>query len=281
MTEQFRGGVAVITGAASGLGAGLARQAAALGMIVVAADVNLEGAQAVAAGIVASGGRAEALACDVSRAENLEALAAHVFQRHGAVRLLVSNAGIETVGYTWDIPAERWDRTLAINVGGVIHGARAFVPRMIESGQPAWIGNVASVGALGAMPAQTAYITAKHAVQAFSECLALEMELKAAPIRVSSILPGPVRTAIFDAANNSGEPASAQGHRAAMDAMMRDHGMDPDDAAQAILTQMAQGKFWVLTHPEMAQAMLQARAAFLTGQTPPQMPDIARQIAVE
>ncbi|MFN4136056.1 MAG: SDR family NAD(P)-dependent oxidoreductase [Novosphingobium sp.] len=277
--RQFAGGVAVITGAASGIGAGLARRAGALGMTVIAADIDEAGAGACADQITAQGGRAEAIRVDVSRAEELERLAAHVHARHGPVRLLLNNAGIETVGYSWEVPAERWDRTLGINIAGVVHGVRAFVPHMLHHGAPAWIGNLASVGALGAMPAQTAYIVSKHAVQAFSECLHLEMQMKHARVHVSSILPGPVRTAIFAAHNAAGEPASAQGHRAAMDAMMQSHGMDPDEAARLILMQMVQGRFWVHTHPEMARAMLEARAAFLAAQADPVLPEIAREIA--
>ena len=152
---------------------------------------------------------------------------------------------------------------------------------MLASGAEGWIGNLASVGAFGAMPAQAAYMVSKHAVQAFSECLYLEMELKRLPIHVSTIVPGPVNTAIFHAANNAGEPDSAQGHRAAMDAMMRDFGMDPDEAGRLFLEQMAEKRFWVHSHPEISRDMLAARAAFLTTQNPPAMPDIARKIAVE
>ncbi|MBS0474224.1 MAG: SDR family NAD(P)-dependent oxidoreductase [Proteobacteria bacterium] len=279
--EVFGGGVAVITGAGSGIGAGLARRAGALGMTVIAADIDEAGAGQTVAEIVARGGRGEAVRVDVARAEELDALAEHVFARHGAVRLLVNNAGIETVGYSWEIPADRWDRTLAINVHGVIHGVRAFVPRMLETGQECWIGNVTSVAAFGHMPAQTAYMVSKHAVQSFSECLYLELELKQAPIHVSSIVPGTVRTAIFDARNNAGEPASAQGHRGAMAAMLDEHGMAADDAAALFLAQMAEGRFWVHSHPEMAEAMAAARGAFLAGQLAPVMPEIARHIAVE
>jgi len=279
--DVFAGGVAVITGAGSGIGAGLARRAGALGMTVVVADVNQATAQATVDTIVAAGGKAEAIAVDVSQPDELDRLAEVVFARHDAVRLLINNAGIETVGYSWEVPAARWEATLNINLHGVIHGVRAFVPRIIASGKEAWIGNLSSVGAFGQMPAQTAYTVTKHAVQAFSECLYLEMELKNLPIHVSTIVPGMMRTNIFNAEGGEGEPGQSQGHRRAMFAMMRDYGMDLDEGCRLFLEQMAENKFWVHSQPEMSTQIIGGRVKFLSEQTPPVMPDLAREIAVD
>jgi NAD(P)-dependent dehydrogenase (short-subunit alcohol dehydrogenase family) len=276
----FADGVAVVTGAGSGIGAGLARRAGALGMTVVVTDINLATARDTAAAIVAAGGKAGAERVDVSRPEELDRLAELVFDRHGAVRLLINNAGIETVGNTWEVSAARWEATLNINLHGVIHGARAFIPRMIASGQEAWIGNLSSIGAFGQMPGQTAYTVTKHAVQAFSECLYLEMELKGLPIHVSAIVPGMVRTNIFNAECGADEPDNAQGHRRAMFEMMRDHGMDIDEACRLFLAAMAQNQFWAHSHPAMSAQIIAGRVQFLTGQSPPIMPDLARQIAM-
>lgn len=277
--DVFAGGVAVVTGAGSGIGAGLARRAGALGMTVVVTDINKAAAAETAAAIVAAGGKAEAEKVDVSIPEELDRLAELVFARHGEVRLLINNAGIETVGYTWEVPTARWEAALNINLHGVIHGVRAFVPRIIASGKEAWIGNLSSVGAFGQMPAQTAYIVTKHAVQAFSECLYLEMELKKLPIHVCSIIPGMMRTNIFNAEGGEGEPANASGHRRAMFEMMRDYGMDLDEGCRLFLEQMAEKKFWVHSQPEMSEQALGGRIRFMQDQTPPVMPDIARQIA--
>jgi NAD(P)-dependent dehydrogenase (short-subunit alcohol dehydrogenase family) len=279
--DVFEGGVAVVTGAGSGIGAGLARRAGALGMTVVATDINLAAAEQTVAQIKAAGGKAEAEKVDVSIPEELDRLAATVFDRHGSVRLLINNAGIETVGYTWEIPTARWEATLNINVHGVIHGVRAFVPHMIASGQEAWIGNLSSVGAFGQMPGQTAYTVTKHAVQAFSECLYLEMELKGLPIHVSAIVPGMLRTNIFNAEAGAGEPANAASHRKAMFEMMRDYGMDLDEGCRLFLEQMAQNKFWAHSQPEMSEQLIGGRVRFLQEQLRPIMPDLARQIAVD
>lgn len=276
--QKFAGGVAVITGAGAGLGSGLARRAGALGMTVVVTDIDTGRATQVAEQVIEAGGKAEALRVDVSRPEELDRLAETVFERHGGVRLLINNAGIETLGYTWEIPAARWEATLNINIHGVIHGVRAFAPKMIAKGEQAWIANLASVGSFGIMPTQTAYMVTKHAVQSFSECLYLEMELAEAPIHVSSIIPGMVKTSIFDASAGDGEPEAAAQHRKTMHDMMANYGMDLDAACKVILEQVAEGKFWVSTQPEMTDSMVAERIAFLSAKEPPRLNDTARQL---
>ncbi|WP_298196956.1 SDR family NAD(P)-dependent oxidoreductase [Novosphingobium sp.] len=283
--EVFGGGVAVITGAGSGIGAGLARRAGALGMTVVVADVNQAAAQATVDQIVAVGGQAEAVRVDVSQPEELDRLADHVFAAHGEVRLLINNAGIETVGYTWEVPTARWEATLNINLHGVIHGVRAFMPRLIASGKEAWIGNLSSVGAFGMMPAQTAYIVTKHAVQAFSECLYLEAQLKAPQIHVSAIIPGMLKTNIFNAGAGDDvaghEPESARAHRQRMFEMMRDYGMDLDEGCRLFLEQMAENRFWVHSQPDMSREVLDGRIAFFQAQQAPVLPESVRHIIAE
>jgi NAD(P)-dependent dehydrogenase (short-subunit alcohol dehydrogenase family) len=279
--DVFRGGVAVITGAGSGIGAGLARRAGAVGMTVVAADINIAAAQDTARAITAAGGRAQALAVDVAQPAELDRLAERVFDAFGAVRLLVNNAGIETIGNSWEIPAARWESTLNVNIHGVVHGARAFIPRMLASGKEGWIANLSSIGAFGMMPGQTAYIMTKHAVQSFSECLRLELELAGAPLHVSAVIPGMLKTAIFDAKAGTGEPASAGRHRRRMFEMMRDHGMDLDEGCRIILEQVAQNRFWVHTQPEMSRAVIDARIEFFRGQQPPVLAEEARQLVAD
>ena len=266
---KLSGGVAVITGAGSGIGAGIARRAGNLGMTVIAADIDQVAAGAVAGEIRAAGGKAEAIKVDVSRHAELDRLAELVYGRFGAVRLLVNNAGIETLGYCWEIPTERWEATLNINLHGVIHGVRAFVPRMLASGEECWIANLASIGSFGIMPTQSAYMVTKHAIQSFSESLFLEMQLKGAPIHVSSVIPGYVKSAIFAANQASDEPADAARHRQTMNAMMQAHGMDADEAGRVILEGVAAGRFWVSTQPELTREMIAVRVAYLQDQADP------------
>jgi NAD(P)-dependent dehydrogenase (short-subunit alcohol dehydrogenase family) len=269
--EVFGGGVAVITGAASGIGEGLARHAAALGMKVVLADIAAERLEAVAADICATGAEALAVPTDVSDPAALERLASVTHATFGDVRLLVNNAGIETLGFVWEIPAATWEKTLAINIHGAIHGVRAFAPRMIAAGKPAFIANTSSIGGLGMMPVQASYILSKHATLSFSECLRLEMLVKKAPIQVSAILPGPVATRIFEDSRAEPDPITRH-HREVMRAMLEKDGISGLEAARRILKQIAAGEFWVSTHPEITAFMAGQRAEYLATQAMPQLP---------
>ena len=277
--EVFQGGVAVITGAGAGIGAGLARRASALGMKVVLADIAKDRIDALGAELRGLGGEALPVAVDVSHPEEVYRLAETVHATWGDVRLLINNAGIETTGHIWEIPLARWEKTLDINIHGVVHGVRAFLPRMLERGKPAYIGNVASVGGFGQMPLQTAYIMSKHAVQSFTECLALEVDLTGKPIHISSIIPGMVKTRIFEpTAANEGESAAAVHHRKVMREMMAAYGMDIEPACRTILEQLARGAFWVSTHPDMTDQIVAHRIEFLSRRDKPWLAEGARAI---
>lgn len=269
--DVFRGGVAVVTGAGSGIGRGLARLAAEQGMRVVVADIDLDRAGGVAAEINSAGGEALPVCVDVGDPASIEALAHTTHEHFGDVRLLVNNAGIETLGFTWELDAATWDSTLNINIHGAVHGVRAFAPRMLASGQPAWIANTASIGGLGIMPVQTSYIMSKHALIAFSECLYLEMQVKRAPVQVSAILPGPVATRIF-ADSRTGEDEGSRRHRAVMLGMLESDGISGDEAARRILPQIAAGEFWVSTHPEITREFAANRARQLEALAAPALP---------
>lgn len=276
--EKFAGGVAVVTGAGAGIGMGFARRFGELDMTVIVTDISAERAEKVAGEIRDKGGRAEAMVVDVSQPAELDRLAAEIFERHGGVRVLVNNAGIETIGNSWEIPIERWEATLNINIHGIVHGCRAFIPHMLKAGEQAWIANLASTGAFAVMPTQTAYMMSKHAVQAFSECLYLELEVAGAPIHLSSILPGMLKTSIFEASAGAGEPSGAQGHRKTMYDMMMAYGMDLDEGCRRFVSQMAEGRFWVESQPDMTDEMLETRINFFRSREAPVLNDGQRQL---
>lgn len=274
--EAFGGGAVVITGAASGIGEGLAREAAALGMRVVLADIARERLEKVAEDITAAGGVALPVLTDVADPTALDRLAERAYAAFGSIRLLVNNAGIETVGFSWELPIERWEKTLNINIHGVVHGVRAFAPRMLADASPTYIANVASIGGLGVMPLQTSYILSKHAVIAFSECLHLEMQLQKKPVNISVIVPGPVATRIFEDAN--APQGSAAAHRSIMQHMLSESGLPPRDAARLILNGIAERRFWVSTHPDITAHMAKARGEHLANLATPALTEETRQL---
>lgn len=261
-TVDLSGGVAVITGAAGGLGAGIARAAAARGMKLALADINADALTAFTAELTDAGVEAVAIPTDISDAAAIERLAATVHDRFGAVRLLVNNAGIEIVGRTWELSATDWDRVMRINVLGPILGTRAFAPQMIAAAEPAIILNIASLGGLGMMPMQAPYVVSKHAVLSFSENLYLELAHGAPMVRVAVALPGPVDTDIFKTAGRKEENGPAARMREVMAAMLTD-GMSPQEAGETILDRAAAGDFWITTHPEMMDSTARQRADYL------------------
>jgi NAD(P)-dependent dehydrogenase (short-subunit alcohol dehydrogenase family) len=267
----FKDGAAVITGAGSGIGEGIARHAAALGMRVVLADIVLDRAERVAEDIRAAGGQAIAVRTDVTDPAELDRLADRAYAEFGDVTLLVNNAGIETLGFVWELSVERWEQTLGVNIHGVIHGVRAFAPRMLKSARETYIANVSSVGGLGMMPVQTPYILSKHAVLSFTECLYLEMQLQPKPVNVSVVLPGPVATRIFEDANGADAEQVVAGHREIMRRMLVDQGITPVEAGEIILDGIAARQFWVSTHPDMTAEFARRRADHLAGLTDPAM----------
>ncbi len=272
--NSFSGGIAVITGAGSGIGAGLARHATQLGMTVILADVDAEAIAALRDEICASGGSAVAVVCDVRDPDAMQELADRTYRDVGPVRLLVNNAGVEQFGYLWDTPVANWQRVVDINISGVFHGVRAFLPKMMATDEHAWVWNLSSVGAVLAIPLQGPYIVSKHAVLALTECLRLDVESAGHGhhIHVQAVLPGAVVSNIFESAGGvdpsaASDAAIADQQRSAMLAV-KDRAMDAMTAAATIFEQAAEGRFYLLTEPSVTDAMAE-RADVLASQRPP------------
>lgn len=274
--ERFSSGVAVVTGAAAGIGEGLARHLASLGMTVVVADIDAERARIVADDIVSGGGRAESRGVDVADPESVESMAATVFASYGSVELLVNNAGVESAGLLWEIDRDRWRRLMQINVDGVFFCLRSFVPRMIEAGTPSCIANLSSVGGLNAVAVQSPYIVSKHAVLAMTECLHQDLSIVGAPIQVSAVIPHSIRSEIFRSAQREAPTDNATAN-AVFAAMQRDNvetGLDPLVAAEHMIEQIARGEFWVYSDDELCVAAAHRRSRQLLDLTPPADPQI-------
>ena len=229
------GGVAVITGAGSGIGRATAVRLAALGAKVHVVDISEAAAEAVSAGIVAGGGRAVAHTVDVADADAVGALADAVFAVDGRVDVLHNNAGIGHAGPVEQTTLEDWRRIVEINLMGVVHGIAAFVPRMLEQGRPAQIVNTAS--GLGLMPGieLAPYCTTKHAVVGLSQ--SLDLELKPRGIGVTALCPGIIATAIVKESTVRGDTSGRQ--QRAVD-LYEKRGATPEVVAGAVVKAIEQ-----------------------------------------
>lgn len=274
--DTFGGGVAVITGAGAGIGAGLARHASTLGMTLVLADVDADAVARLRDEIAAAGGTAVDVVCDVRDPDAVQELADRVYREVGPVRLLVNNAGVEQFGYLWDTPVANWNRIMDINIDGVFHGVRAFLPKMIAAGTPAWVWNMSSIGGVAVVPLQAPYIVTKHAVLALTECLHLEIQHAGHDhIHVQAVLPGAVVSNIFESARgvdgtDTEASTAAESQRAAM-LDIKAAAMDPVAAAEVVFDQAAAGEFYLLTQPEYVSSAMAERGRVLSTRQAPQL----------
>lgn len=255
--HDLEGRVAVVTGAAGGIGEGLARAATAAGMKVVLADIEADNAERVASEIRAGGGEAIGVACDVSDANSVEGLADIAWDTFGGAHLLCNNAGVLVNGPLVDTTDDDWNWLFNVNVMGVMNGIRTFVPRIREHGQGGHIVNTASVSGLTAIPGIGIYSTTKYAVVGISE--ALSVELVEDDIGVSVLCPGGVDTKINDAGRNrphifggpqdsSLPPVAEEVEDGTFEAELGEL-LQPDQVAELVFTAVRNGELYVLTHP--------------------------------
>jgi NAD(P)-dependent dehydrogenase (short-subunit alcohol dehydrogenase family) len=186
--------VAIVTGAASGIGLAVAEQLAASGMSVVMTDLDGDAATSAALPLRDQGFGVEAHQLDVRDQDAVERLAGDVVDRLGALHVAVNNAGIVNRGNSWELSLEDWHRVMDVNLWGVIHGVRSFVPRIIESGDEGHVVNVASMAAVHPQDRLGPYTVAKHGVLGLSDVLRAELAALGAPVGVSVVFPGRIRT---------------------------------------------------------------------------------------
>ena len=246
--EDLKGRVAVVTGAASGIGAGIARACAEQGMRVVLADVELAPAEMIARELSDAGAPAFAVRTDVTVPGDLEALADAVFARFGAADVLFNNAGVAQGGTIHEFSQGDWDWLLGVNVYGVIHGCRAFVPRWLERGTRAHVVNTASVGGFLSGPVLGMYSVTKYAVVAYSESLAQELAAKG--IGVSVLCPGWTNTNLGAASRNRPSALGRAPDNLGIITPGMAEGMDPIDVGRHALRGVREGAMYVFSHPE-------------------------------
>jgi NAD(P)-dependent dehydrogenase (short-subunit alcohol dehydrogenase family) len=244
--DELRGRVAVVTGAAGGIGLALCELFAREGMRVVMADVEPERLQQ-SADEVARGTNAEVLAVptDASRWESVEALALRALEGFGAVHVLCNNAGVQRPTKAWECSLEDWDWLVGVNLNGVFYGVKAFVPTMVERGEPGHVVNTASVGGLLAYPELAPYAATKYGVVGFSESLYHDLRSEDAPIGVSVLCPGAVATQ-FRAHSRRLRPGGSVDDIADVSTPVA---IAPTDVAAQVLDAVRNDRFWIVTHP--------------------------------
>ena len=253
--KEFAGKVAVVTGAASGIGRALCQRLGALDMKLVMADVEAGALKEAASALRAAGHTVLPVQTDVSRADSVSALAERTVEAFGTAHVLCNNAGVFAAGLSWEAPQSDYDWVFGVNVWGVIHGLRSFVPLMLAHGEEAHIVNTASMAAVTTAPFTAPYFMSKAAVFSLSESLYAEMRARDAAIGVSVLCPELVDTAIARAERNrpqhlerkAGEGESPErGLVETAIATSTASGLDPLALADRAIEAMRENRFYVL-----------------------------------
>ncbi|MDO8616780.1 MAG: SDR family NAD(P)-dependent oxidoreductase [Dehalococcoidia bacterium] len=274
--KDFKGKVAVVTGAASGIGRGMAERFAREGMKVVLADVEEAALAQAETAMRAAGATVLAVRTDVSQAAEVEALARRAVQEFGAVDIVCNNAGVvPRGGPLWETPLQDWQWTIGVNLWGVIHGVHTFVPLMLRQGTEAHVVNTASLAGLITGPFLGIYAVTKHAVVALSESLYQELALAGSKVHVSVLCPAWVNTRLMDAGRNrppnyrtedGGEPGQDPITQAVRGLLAT--GLSPETIAEHVVNAIREEKLYILTHPEFKDGIKARMDNILAGTNP-------------
>ncbi len=272
--DELTGKVIAITGGASGIGLALARAFAAEGMRLALADIEAGPLAEVVAEFEAQGVPVLGVECDVADAEQVRAFADATFDRYDTADIVVNNAGVGgATGPAWEISDAGWEWTVGVNLMGVVHGIRAFVPRMVEQGSGHVI-NTASLAGLSGAPMMATYVATKHAVVGLSESLALDFAMGGLDIGVSVLCPAFIRTRIAESGRNwpsrlgTNPTPPADSPAAEFIKAMVDAGLEPDDFAATVVEAVRTNRFMVLSDDAHAAAIQQRHDAALSGTVP-------------
>lgn len=278
--KNLRGKVAVVTGAASGIGLALAERFASEGMKVVMADIEAGPLATAAAAVRRIAPAALASRVDVSSPDDVERLARETYEAFGAAHVLCNNAGVAVIGAVHEHTLADWQWVVNVNLWGVIHGVRAFLPRMLAGGDEGHIVNTASMAGLTTAPFMSVYDVTKHGVVALSEAMYKEAQVTGSPIGVSVVCPGLIDTNIMRSSRNRPEALAEQGKAGPMAQAFGQglsdrlaEGYPPSEVAEQVVQGIREGRFYIVpAQPEVkdgitirAQDLLELRNPTLRG----------------
>ncbi len=278
--KDFKNKVAVITGGGSGIGLALAEQAAKLGMHLVLADIDASALENAVSRFEAQGVRVLSRVVDVRNEDQVTAFADAVYAEFGGAHLLFNNAGVGSVGKVWESTATDWDWVMGVNVNGVVNGIRAFVPRMINSGEEGHVINTASIAGLVSGHGMAIYRVSKHAVVILSEVLQHEFALYGHDHLSASVLcPAWTKTQITssdrirpDEMQNAPEEIKVGpveiGHLKKMQSLIDKTGKTAEEVAAATFDAIREKKFYILTHEDFIPAIAIRGKDILAGNNP-------------
>jgi NAD(P)-dependent dehydrogenase (short-subunit alcohol dehydrogenase family) len=271
--QDFTDKVVVVTGAASGIGRGLAVAFAREGARVVAADVDAGGLDDTALAVKTdAGGDVMTAVVDVRHGDELEALAARVDAECGGADVLCNNAGVFRGGVVWQNPQSDWDWVFGVNVFGIVNGLRAFVPGMIERGREGHIVNTASMAGLVATGMSGIYTVSKFAAVALSEVLARDLQSAGAPIGVSVLCPSAVATRIAESQRNREQPIDDDESANAIEQILGDfcgRGIDPMEVGPLVVAAIRRGQFLLGTKDTVPEFLRVRNDALMRYELPP------------
>lgn len=280
--KHFKGRVAVITGAASGLGREFADRAAELGMKLVLADVQADALERATDELLAGGAEVLAMVCDVSKGAHVQELADAAIARFHGIHLVFNNAGVGSGGLVWENTEADWQWVLGVNLWGVIHGVRVFMHAMLDCAKrdPDYEGhivNTASMAGLLNAPAMGVYNVSKHAVVALSETLYHDLQLVDAPIGASVLCPYFVPTGIHQSHRNRPEelkpemrPTASQLASQALTTKAVESGkVSALDVSRLTFDAIREGQFYIYSHPQALGGVQERMEAIVSGANPP------------
>lgn len=280
--KQFKGGVAVITGAASGLGKEFAKTSADLGMKLVLADIQTETLNATVEEFRAQGVEAVGIRVDVSREADVQALANKAIDTFGTVNLLFNNAGVTAGGFVWENTEKDWNWVMGVNLYGISNGLRVFTPLMVEAAgnDPSYEGHIVNTGSMAGLlagPAMGLYSVSKHAAVALSEALYHDLSVVTEQVQCSVLCPSYVTTNIDqcglsrpeDLANDTPPTKSQQAARAFTENSIKSAAMSADEVSRITFDAVSKGDFYIFPHPEALALVRQRFENLVAQQNPP------------